>query len=69
MIPVRTPAPSAATSRSRLRGPSPEQAGFGLRFVIACSFGSVLNAMILLIAAAALLAVVLADRSLARTAR
>ena len=43
MIPVRTLAPSAARSRSRLRGPSPERAGFGARFVIACSFGSVLN--------------------------
>ena len=43
MIPVRTPVPSAARSRSRLHGPSPERAGFGPRFVIACSFGSVLN--------------------------
>jgi len=43
VIPLRTPAPPAATSRSRLRGPSPERAGFGPRFVVACSFGSVLN--------------------------
>jgi MFS family permease len=43
MTPVRTHAPPAARSRSRLRGPSPERAGFGPRFVVACSFGSVLN--------------------------
>lgn len=43
VIPLRTPAPPAARSRSRLRGPSPERAGFGPRFVVACSFGSVLN--------------------------
>ena len=43
VISVRSPEPSTRPARSRLAGPSPEQAGFGPRFIIASSFGSVLN--------------------------
>jgi hypothetical protein len=66
---VRSSVPQAPPDRPRLAGPDPEQAGFGARFVIASSFGSVLLAAIMAVAALVLLAVTVADRKLARQVR
>jgi MFS family permease len=57
VISVLSPGPPAPPDRTRLAGPDPERAGFGTRFVIASSFGSVLNPVNSSIIAVALVAI------------